>query len=287
MSEDICELQLDKLLRVDVLHAGFPCQSFSQAGNRLGFNDPRGQLFLRMMEKIALLGENKPKILVLENSPNIKVGAKGTWFSKIITVIRRSGYHISSANCAELDALQHGGSPQNRNRLFMVATLKGFFGAYNPVMWNDEFCKAEPEISTFKPSVRSILQLGQDPSSRYFLDRESKYFRMIMDKTIGPSDQRIFQLRKTVVRAKPDICPTLTANMGLGGHNVPFILDNGSPRKLMERECLRLQGFPENFEFPEGISSAAKYRMIGNSVNVPVAFVVASQIKKCLETLNE
>jgi DNA (cytosine-5)-methyltransferase 1 len=78
------------------------------------------------------------------------------------------------------------------------------------------------------------------------------------------------------------MCPTLTANMGGGGHNVPFFLDNGRLRKLTERECLRLQGFPEHFKWPQ-LAHGPMYRLIGNSVSPPVAAILATFIKELLE----
>ena len=93
----------------------------------------------------------------------------------------------------------------------------------------------------------------------------------------------LYQLRKYEVRAKePETCPTLTANMGLGGHNVPFVLDSKGLRKLTEHECLRLQGFPPRFTFPETVPRYRRYVQVGNAVTVPVAGLVARRIKQKL-----
>jgi DNA (cytosine-5)-methyltransferase 1 len=88
----------------------------------------------------------------------------------------------------------------------------------------------------------------------------------------------VYQLRKYEVRAKsPGICPTLTANMGLGGHNVPFVVDRRGLRKLTEQECLRLQGFSD-FRFPDEVPRARRYTQVGNAVTVPVAELVAQRV---------
>ena len=276
---DIEKLDLDALPHVDVLHGGFPCQSFSQAGNRKGFDDPRGLLFITMMEKIAAL-HLKPKVLVFENSPYIKIGGKGSWFSQVVFKIRKAGYHFSSANTFEIDAREHGGSPQIRLRLFMIAYRKDL-GSFNP--FHDLKVK-EP-----KTEISEILEKGDITDPYYFLNEENKYSRMIKKKTSGPEDPRIFHLRKTVVRVQePGFCPTLTANMGGGGHNVPFIIDNGAVRKLTERECLRLQSFPDSFSFPSSLLRSSRYRMIGNAVNVNVSFGIAKYIHaKLSEIANE
>lgn len=91
----------------------------------------------------------------------------------------------------------------------------------------------------------------------------------------------IYQLRKYQVRAKePGVCPTLTANMGQGGHNVPFIMNGHGLRKLTEHECLRLQGFPAEFEFPDDVPRAKRYTQVGNAVAVPMAELIAERIKE-------
>jgi DNA (cytosine-5)-methyltransferase 1 len=93
--------------------------------------------------------------------------------------------------------------------------------------------------------------------------------------------RHLYQLRKYFVRLKqPDVCPTLTANMGEGGHNVPFIWDRKGLRKLTERECLKLQGFPASFKFKDEISSKQRYRKIGNAVAPPIAKILADAVKQ-------
>ena len=78
-------------------------------------------------------------------------------------------------------------------------------------------------------------------------------------------------------------CPTLTANMGGGGHNVPIILDyQNRIRKLTPQECLGLQGFPETFIVPKKICDSRIYKQVGNSVSVPVIERIATQIRKVL-----
>lgn len=279
INADIATLDFESLPVVDVLHGGFPCQSFSQAGNRKGFDDPRGQLFLTMMSKISAM-KSKPKVLVFENSPYIKIGGKGSWFSQVVFRIRKAGYHFSNANAFKIDAREHGGSPQSRVRLFLIAYRKDL-DSFNP--FHDLKCTS-PKIK-----LAEILDRGGIDDPYYFLDAENKYSRMIKKLASGPTDTRVFQLRKTIVRVQePGLCPTLTANMGTGGHNVPFIFDKGEVRKLTERECLRLQSFPDSFSFPESLKRSARYRMIGNAVNANVSFVIAKYIyRKLSEIKNE
>lgn len=263
---------------VDVLHAGFPCQSFSQAGNRLGFKDERGQLFFEIMKLLKRLGPNKPKILLFENSPYIAIGEGGLWFDTIRSEIQRAGYWFSEHNAVLIDSRKNAGLPQRRERLFMVATSQDHFD-YNP------FVGPMPKVAL--KSLESMLELGAVDDDYYFLSEQNKYGAWISGEAKKHDDVRLFQLRKVVLRPQPyGVCPTLTANMGAGGHNVPFLLDNGRLRKLTERECLRLQGFPDTFKWPE-LAHGPMYRLVGNSVSPPVANLIASFLKDLLEEIDD
>ena len=91
-------------------------------------------------------------------------------------------------------------------------------------------------------------------------------------------DGGVYQWRRQYVREnKKGVCPTLTANMGTGGHNVPIVKDKKGIRKLTPRECLRLQGFPKSYRLPQ-IADSLLYKQIGNSVSVPVVEAVAKQV---------
>ena len=104
IEKDIRNLSVakDKLEPVDVLHAGFPCQSFSQAGSRAGFDDERGQLFFELIRLINEFGINKPAAVVLENAPYLKWGAGGTWFLEVTRQLQRAGYWFRESSAQEL-----------------------------------------------------------------------------------------------------------------------------------------------------------------------------------------
>lgn len=257
---------------VDILHAGFPCQSFSVAGERKGFDDPRGQLFYEIIRIIKEFGEKKPSVLVLENSPNIRIGDAGRWFIELTKEIKKAGYWFRESNCVELDAYDYTNLPQKRNRLFMVA--------FSTLAFNSgKFLLPEPPpIATPKDLAKFIDFDGELEDNSYYLHKENRYHKMISEKV---DDLRgIYQLRKFLVRVKePGVCPTLTANMGLGGHNVPFIVDRKGLRKLTEQECLRLQGFHKEFSFPKDVPRAKRYMQVGNSVVPPIAAILAEAVK--------
>ena len=96
------------------------------------------------------------------------------------------------------------------------------------------------------------------------------------------SEETVYQWRRKYVRAnKKGVVPTLTANMGLGGHNVPIIKNGIGLRKLTPKECFSLQGFPEDFKLPD-IADSKLYHQAGNSVTVPLIERIAFNMKKSL-----
>ena len=92
----------NQLCPVDILHAGFPCQSFSMAGERKGFDDPRGMLFYEIIRIINEFGDKKPSVIVLENSSNLKSGDGGRWFLELTKQIKKAGYWFRESNAYEL-----------------------------------------------------------------------------------------------------------------------------------------------------------------------------------------
>lgn len=272
---DITKVKAKELPKVDVLHAGFPCQSFSAAGMRMGFEDPRGQLFFNIPRLLEEWDDDRPNVLVMENSPYLKIGEGGAWLKRIITTIQRAGYWFSEKNCFELDTQEHGGLPQRRKRLFMIAVR------------NDKFDYNGINLSKIENTKRLELQdiIKKKPvEEKYYLPPENRYNKMISSEAISDDPYQLYQLRKYMVRVpETGVCPTLTANMGLGGHNVPFIRDQERIRKLTEWECLALQGFPEDFDFPEFIAKGSRYMLIGNAVSPSVSQHVATHTLKFLE----
>lgn len=260
---------------VDILHAGFPCQSFSTAGERKGFNDPRGMLFFEILRIVREFGEDKPSVIVLENSPHIRVGDGGAWFIELMREIKKAGYWFRDANCAELDPFRLTELPQKRNRLFMVAFSTSAFK-------NGKIEFPSQAIDKPKRLEDYIAFDGMIDDESYYLKEGNRYHKMISEKLDDP--YCIYQLRKFLVRIKePGVCPTLTANMGLGGHNVPFIFDKKGLRKLTERECLNLQGYPAEFEFPADLQRWKRYTQVGNSVVPLVSHLLGELVRNKIE----
>lgn len=263
VEKDICDLSVDKdgLAPVDILTAGFPCQSFSNAGHKLGFDDERGRLFFEIIRLIGEFGKNKPKIILLENVPHLASGDGGKWLQTIITKIQVAGYWFDKNNCRLLKTNEVSGLPQGRERLFMVATNADAFYCNDFVF---------PESSAKLLPLSNFINRRKKGRQSDYLPPDNRYYKAIAEQMEKGDAKSIYQLRRYYVREYPLKCPTLTANMGGGGHNVPFIRDQWGIRRLTVDECAKLQGF-EGFIFSEKIPDKEHYRQIGNAVSLPVA----------------
>jgi len=249
---------------IDVLTGGFPCQAFSIAGYRKGFEDDRGNLFFDIIRYINALN---PKVVFLENVKNLSSHDGGRTFKIIQEKLQESGYYIKSS---VLNTCEYSSIPQNRERIYIVCFKdKEHFEHFR-----------FPEKISFTKSIKELIDYHLDDES-YYYDKSKHYDTL---KGAMDDDSTVYQWRRVYVRKnKSGLCPTLTANMGTGGHNVPLILDHGRIRKLTPRECSRFQGFPEDYIFPEDLVKSALYKQIGNSVSVPVIKLIAEQILKVLE----
>ncbi len=125
--------------------------------------------------------------------------------------------------------------------------------------------------------------LEKSVSDKYYYKPHVALYSHLKNKVI--SENTVYQWRRKYVREnKKGVCPTLTANMGMGGHNVPIIRDKKGIRKLTPMECLRLQGFPPEYNFPADVADSRLYKQVGNSVSVPVVERVAKQIVKAIQS---
>lgn len=262
---DIAKVKSSELPDFDILLGGFPCQPFSIAGYRKGFLDTgRGDLFF---EIIRILRDKKPQAVFLENVKNLKSHDKGRTFKIISDALEDLGYHVKMQ---VLNSMEYGNVPQNRERVYIV----GFKSREQLDAF--EF----PKPKTLTKSISDILE--KDVDKKYYYNDSSLYETLKKEIT---KKGVVYQWRRKYVREnKSGVCPTLTANMGMGGHNVPLIKDHKGIRKLTPRECARLQGFPENYKLPKDLADTKLYKQFGNSVTVTVIEQVGKQIKKALES---
>lgn len=257
--QDIREIDPETLPNFDFLLGGFPCQAFSIAGHRQGFDDEkdRGNLFFYVAD---ILKVKQPTGFLLENVKNLVSHDSGRTFTTIQTILEDLGYHIKFQ---VLNTMDYGNVPQNRERIYIVG-----FKDFTQCM---QF--SFPERIELTRTVKDILEPVVD--SKYYYNGKPLYDRIKNDVT---EEGKVYQWRRQYVREnKKNVCPTLTANMGTGGHNVPIIKDSVGIRKLTPLECLRLQGFPDYYRLPD-IADGALYKQVGNSVSVPVIERIAKNI---------
>jgi DNA (cytosine-5)-methyltransferase 1 len=246
----------------DLLCAGFPCQAFSIAGKRKGFADTRGTLFFDTEQIIA---KHRPKVVFLENVKNLVSHDKGNTFKTIIEILEQKlGYKAYSS---VLNSMTHANIPQNRERIFIVA--------FDPNQVKNWSKFKFPEKIELTKTIHDILEKGKQ-ESKYYYQEEHKYYPEL-EKTMTSKDT-VYQWRRVYVREnKSNVCPTLTANMGTGGHNVPLIKDNFGIRKLTPRECFSFQGYPENYILPN-LAASKLYKQAGNSVTTTLVERIAREI---------
>ena len=268
---DVMDIDESKLSKVDILTAGFPCQPFSVAGYRKGFDDNRGNHFFKILD---FVDEMRPKVLFLENVKNLVGHDGGKTFKVIEKEIRDRGYTFDSE---VLNTKDFGNIPHNRERIFIIAFEKEYVA-------DENFKFIFPRKEKLTKKIKDILNKEKVDSKFYY--NEDKYmYQMLEDSMI--KDDTVYQFRRQYVREnKSNVCPTLTANMGTGGHNVPLVKTEYGFRKLTPRECFRFQGFPDSFKLPQ-IANSHLYKQSGNSVSMPVINRLANEIKNVIESIEQ
>ncbi len=269
---DVCDIQtLDEnkdIPNFDIMLGGFPCQAFSVAGYRQGFNDEkgRGNLFFDLLR---IIKAKQPQIVFLENVKNLVGHDNGNTFKVINEALHEEGYHVKAK---VLNASQYGNLPQTRERIYIVCFKD--IQAYQRF----EF----PNALELTTQLKDLIDFDGRKDDRYYYTSACKFYDTLKDEM--HNSDTCYQWRRVYVREnKKNLCPTLTANMGTGGHNVPLIkTHDGKIRKLTPRECFNLQGFPSHYTLPEKSSNAALYKQAGNSVAVSVIARIAQNIKKAI-----
>ena len=263
--EDLNELDINKIPLFDMLCAGFPCQPFSIAGRRKGFEDSRTNVFWKILK---ILDKFEPEIILLENVKNLKTHDDGNTFSTIENKLKELGYHIKSSI---IDTCKITSIPHHRERIYII-------GFKNKKLYDSFDFNFTPV-----PNDKILTYLESSvPSKYYYSNRFKVYEEIEKNITKNISSNIIYQYRRYYVREnKNNCCPTLTANMGSGGHNVPLLKDDIGIRKLTPRECFNLQGFPVDYNFPK-ISDGALYKLAGNAISVPVVELIIKKLNNII-----
>ena len=261
--DDIANIPSSSLTEFDILVGGFPCQPFSIAGYRKGFLDDkgRGNVFF---EIIRILRDKKPKAFFLENVKNLKSHDKGNTIKIMYAELGKLGYKVKDK---VLNTLEYGDLPQNRERIYIVGFLDRT--AFERFTFPDKMLLSK--------TIHNCLE--KDADNKYYYDGKPLHANL---KNNVLRKDTVYQWRRRYVREnKNNVCPTLTANMGMGGHNVPIILDDKGIRKLTPRECANFQGFPKSYKLPK-LADSVLYKQFGNSVSIPVVQRIAENLRKVL-----
>ncbi len=263
---DITKVNEKDLPQAGCLIGGFPCQAFSIAGYRKGFEDTRGTLFF---DVARILKEKMPDVFLLENVKNLLNHDNGKTFKVILETLSSLGYFIKYS---VLNACEYGNIPQNRERMYIV-------GFKNKKHF-DNF--SFPDKIPLTKKLSDILDFNNKVDDKYYYTKD-KYPKIFTEFNKIVPKKTIYQWRRQYIRENKNfLCPTLTANMGTGGHNVPLIYTKYGWRKLTPRECFLLQGFPINFKLPIDMADSHLYKQAGNSVCVTVIERIAQNIKKAM-----
>lgn len=251
--KDLNLIEPDELPPFNCLTGGFPCQPFSMAGKRLGFQDTRGTLFFKVAE---LLHHRRPETFLLENVKQLYHHDGGKTFKTILRVLQEDlGYDV---HYKVLNSMDYG-VPQNRERVFIV----GFKN-------KTDFKFPDPVPLTV--SVKDLLD--DEVGEEYYYREDHKHYGVISRHVTD--ENKVYQWRWSYVREnKKNVCPTILAS----NMQPTLVKVKDGIRTITPREGFRLQGFPEEFKIPE-LSDRKLFHQIGNSVSVPVIKAIADEIRE-------
>ncbi len=267
---DITKLDPNTLPNFDILCGGFPCQAFSIAGKKLGFEEARGTLFFDICRILKI---KKPKVVLLENVKNLKDHDKGNTLKVILSSLEDLGYHVQY----KLFNAKDFGVPQNRERIIIVATLEKAFD-FNKVQLSEQnICikdiLEENKDYLAKNSYTLLETTNQNsPSGLIFAGYMNKTIR----KGVNPNNLNLSRVHRQPNRIYSVLGthPTLSSQESAGRYYV--LLENNEVRKLTINECYRLMGFPSDFKLLGSKNNL--YARIGNSVCVPMIEKIGEEI---------
>jgi DNA (cytosine-5)-methyltransferase 1 len=263
--KDLNKIDENEIPNFNILTAGFPCQPFSIAGKQKGFDDERSNVFGKIL---SIIKHNSPQIVILENVKNLQNHDNGNTFKIIYDSLVSLNYYVkfNIINTHKVTNI-----PQNRERIYIICFKD--VNLYNKFDFHFLEIKNKPIIDFLEPNI---------PNKYYYNNSSIIYDKLKENITKNIKNNTIYQYRRYYVREnKNNVCPTLTANMGSGGHNVPILLDDKGIRKLTPRECFNLQGFPKDYKLPN-LSDSKLYSLAGNAVSIPVISLIANRVTEIL-----
>jgi len=260
-----------------VLCAGFPCQPFSHAGLKKGFEDTRGTLFFDVADIINRRVENNTPIdiIFLENVKGLRNHDKGNTLRTIIRTLNDLGYDVAT----EVLNSKNFGVPQNRERIFIIAWLRGQNNTFKfplGIDTNNRIIFERDDLINVKPtSVGDILM--KKPDEKYTIS-DRLYSGHLRRRKEHKEKGNGFGFSSFDKNAQ--YTSTISARYYKDGSEILIEQKEANPRKLTPREAANLQGYPNNYIIP--VSDNQAYKQFGNSVSVPVIQTVFNEIKKQL-----
>lgn len=269
---------------IDVITGGFPCQSFSIAGKRGGFDDTRGTLFFEIMRIANIV---RPQYLFLENVKGLLNHDGGATFETILNTLDEFGYD------AEWQVLnsKNFGVPQNRERVFIIGLLRGSGGrTVFPVggengstncnlvglldIKGKEQTRRVYSVDGLSPTLTTMQGGGQEP----------KIVKEIKLELVGSLGLEGYAEMSNRVYSQEGLARTLMGGGGNAGDKTGLYLEEKPHyrvRKLTPLECWRLQGFTDEQFYKaknDGVSNSQLYKQAGNSVTVNVIDAIAKRL---------
>lgn len=292
---DITQIPAASIPDHDVLLAGFPCQAFSQAGLKQGFNDTRGTMFFEIQR---IMTEKRPKAFLLENVKQLQGHDKGRTLATILAILR--GEHKETipddvpltpeARKALSQPLNYWvdfrvlraadfGVPQNRERIFIVGFDRDYYGE------NCDFT----QLFQWPIAPKTPTRLGDILEDLSQINASDDKFTISDKLWQGHVRRKAEHINKgngfgySLYTANSPYSNTLSARYYKDGSEI--LIDQTelgrNPRKLTPRECARLQGFPDNFVV-DAVSQGQIYKQFGNSVCVTVIRAVAHSLVRAM-----
>ncbi len=287
-SGDITKIAANSIPDHDVLLGGFPCQSFSQAGLKLGFSDTRGTMFFEIQR---IIDQKRPKAFMLENVKQLRGHEKGRTLQTILEILEgrnvqeistdipmskdarealsnRLNYHVFYSVLRAADF----GIPQNRERIFIVGFNRDYYGE------NIDFS----QLFTWPTPPCTPTRVGDILENPLCIDDKYTISEKLWN---GHRRRKEEHLKKgngfgySLFTKTSEYTNTISARYYKDGSEI--LIDQSDigklPRKLTPRECAKLQGFPDNY-IVNAVSDVQAYKQFGNSVAVPVVRAVATQL---------
>jgi len=257
---DITKIRESEILNHDIVLAGFPCQAFSIAGKKLGFEDTRGSLFF---EVARIVKYHKPQVVFLENVKGFVNHDKGNTFKVVKNTLEDIGYKVFSKVLNARDF----GVPQNRERIYIIAFLDHTIDFSFPSPLNTQTLVGDilSEKVDEKYTISDKLWAGHQRRKKEHKAKGNGFGYSLFD----------YDSKYT---------STISARYYKDGSEILIKQEGKNPRKITPREASRLQGFGDDFIIP--VSDTQSYKQFGNSVSVPVIEALAKEITKHLFVKN-